>query len=90
MLQARVTIKSLLTGYQPLFTDRARACAPSSLHGAPRAAGAGAIRGGPGWPVTALVLPMGGQAQGQVLETPRVSQGPDKGLLLAERGSRCV
>lgn len=40
--------------------------------------------------MTALVLPMGGQAQGQVLETPRVSQGPDKGLLLAERGSRCV
>lgn len=35
MLQARVTIKSLLTGHQPLFTDRARACAPSSLHGAP-------------------------------------------------------
>lgn len=45
-----------------------------------RAAGAGAIRGGPGWPMMALVLPGGvGDRHGQVLETPRVSQEPDKG-----------
>lgn len=86
MLQARVTISRC-----SLATNRSSLTGHGRVHlrafmGSPRAAGAGAIRGGPGWPVTALVLPLGGQAQGQVLEIPRVSQEPDKGLLLAERG----
>lgn len=74
-------MKSLLTGYQ-LFSGDARASAPRAFTG-PEGSWCWAVRGGPGWPVMALVVPAGGRARGRVLGNAWGLPGA-----LAERGRR--